>query len=93
MTDKTWDRLSGLLLGAAAGFFAGVLLAPSSGSDTRKTIKDRTQTSLGQFTEGVRDIRDSLTKKGQTLLNRGVTEIEIREPESEGSSGNEDQGA
>ena len=39
MNDRTWDRLSGLLIGAAIGVVAGILLAPSAGTDTRETIK------------------------------------------------------
>ena len=77
MDDKTWDRVSGLLIGAAAGFLAGILLAPSKGAETRGTIKKKTQDTLDQMTGSVRDIRDNLTKKGQDLWRRGTTEISL----------------
>lgn len=39
MNDRTWDRLSGLVVGAALGVLAGILLAPSAGAETRGSIK------------------------------------------------------
>ncbi len=77
MNDRTWDRLSGLLIGAAIGVVAGILLAPSAGTDTRETIKKKTQGTLDQVSGSVRDIRDNLTKKGQELWRRGMTEIAL----------------
>lgn len=89
MNDKAWDRLSGLLVGAAIGLVAGILLAPSKGAETRDAIKKRTQGTLDQVAEGVRDIRDTLTKKGQEIWRRGVTEIPLENTEG----GDEGQGA
>jgi gas vesicle protein len=77
MNDKTWDRLTGLMLGATVGFIAGILLAPSKGTDTRDVIKRRTQGTLSQVSGSVRDIRDNLSKKAQDLWRRGVTEIPV----------------
>ncbi len=77
MSDRNWDRVTGLILGASFGLIAGLLLAPTSGSDTRDTLKKKTQDSLGQFQDSVRDIRDNLTRRGQTILKRGVTEIPL----------------
>ncbi|PSR32166.1 MAG: YtxH domain-containing protein [Sulfobacillus benefaciens] len=89
MSDRNWDRLTGLLLGASLGLVAGLLLAPSTGSDTRETLKKKTQDSLGQFQTSVRDIRDSLTRRGQDVLKRGVTEIPL---DDEGTPGPTDEG-
>ena len=36
-----WDSLLTFMAGAAAGFIAGILLAPASGKETRKKIKDQ----------------------------------------------------
>lgn len=94
MSDKTWDRVSGLLMGAVAGFVAGVLLAPSKGSETRESLKNRTQTSLDQVSDSVREIRDSLTEKSKSLLKRSVTEIEVQDSDkSPSTTPDEDQGA
>lgn len=90
MNDHTWDRISGLLIGAAIGFAAGILLAPTSGHETRDTLKKKTRGTLDQVGGSVRDIRDNLSKKGQELWSRGVTEISL-DDEPEGYSGN-DQG-
>ena len=81
MDDRSWDRLSGLIIGAGIGFIAGILLAPSTGSETRQTIRKKTQGTLDQMSGSVRDIRDTLTKKGQDLWKRGVTEISLDESE------------
>ena len=81
MDDRSWDRLSGIIIGAAIGFVAGILLAPSTGTETRETIKKKTQGTLSQVTGSVRDIRENLTKKGQELWKRGVTEISLDDSE------------
>lgn len=92
MNDRTWDRLSGLLIGVAAGFVAGILLAPSAGQETRNSIKKKTQDSIDQVSGSVRDISASITKKGRDLWRRGVTELEISDEESP-SGEDEGQGA
>ncbi len=89
MNDKAWDRLSGLLVGAAIGFVAGILLAPSKGTETRETIRKRTQGTFDQVAGGVREMRESLTKKGQEIWRRGVTEIPLESTEG----GDEGHGA
>ncbi|WP_053961115.1 YtxH domain-containing protein [Sulfobacillus thermosulfidooxidans] len=89
MNDRTWDRLSGLVVGAALGVLAGILLAPSAGAETRGSIKKKTQDSLDQIQKNVRDIRESLTQKGQALFKKSVTEIPLDDSEDP----HEDQGA
>lgn len=81
MDDRSWDRFSGIIIGAAIGFVAGILLAPSTGTETRESIKKKTQGTYDQVTGSVRDIRENLTKKGQELWKRGVTEISLDEAE------------
>jgi gas vesicle protein len=87
MDDRSWDRLSGIIIGAAIGFVAGILMAPSTGTETRETIKKKTQGTLDQVSGSVRDIRENLTKKGQDLWKRGVTEISLDESEDLPSDG------
>ncbi|MDA8195558.1 MAG: YtxH domain-containing protein [Thermaerobacter sp.] len=92
MNDKTWDRLSGLLVGAAVGFVAGILLAPSKGAETRESIKKRTQGTIDQFAGGVRDVRSQLVQKGQDLWRRSVTEIPVETEQGKGEGEGEDEG-
>ncbi len=40
--DSKGDFLAGVILGALVGFGAGVLLAPASGEETRKRIREKT---------------------------------------------------
>jgi len=92
MRDSSWDRFSGILIGVAIGFVAGVLMAPDKGEETRQTIKRRTQDSIGQLREGADGFRQSLNDRSKTFLRKnGVTEIEIQdrdlEVSSEGSEG------
>lgn len=82
MDDRTWDRVSGLLLGAAVGFIAGILVAPSAGTETRETLKKKTQGTLDQVSGSVRDIRETLTQKGQDIWRRGMTEIPLDDEEA-----------
>lgn len=89
MNDRAWDRLSGLVVGAALGVLAGILLAPNAGAETRGSIKKRTQDSLDQIQRNVRDIRESLTQKGQSIFKKSVTEI----PLDGNDDPHEDQGA
>lgn len=93
MNDRSWDRLSGLIIGAALGVVAGILMAPGAGEDTRGTLKQKTQDSLDQFQSSVRDIRDSLTQKGQTLFKKAITEIPLDDADMADSNPHEDQGA
>ncbi|MBX5467679.1 MAG: YtxH domain-containing protein [Firmicutes bacterium] len=81
MSDRTWDRMSGLLVGAAIGFIAGVLMAPSSGPEMRETIRKRTQSSVGQVKEALTDLKDNLAKKGREMLQNGTAEIRITDPD------------
>lgn len=84
MNDRSWDRISGILIGVAIGFFAGVLMAPDKGEEIRHTLKRRTQDSIEQLRQGAEGFRESLNERGKALLQRsGATEIEIREQTSE----------
>ncbi len=49
MNDDTKKVIQGLLIGAAAGVVAGILLAPSSGKDTRKKLADSAKDISDKF--------------------------------------------
>ncbi|MAC95248.1 MAG: gas vesicle protein [Flavobacteriales bacterium] len=63
--DNTGKVLFAALVGAAAGAVAGVLLAPASGEETRKKLRE----------EGER-IKDDVTKKVGSLAEEGREKIE-----------------
>lgn len=63
--DNTGKVLFAALVGAAAGAIAGVLLAPASGEETRKKLRE----------EGER-IKDDVTKKVGSLAEEGREKIE-----------------
>lgn len=88
MNDRMWDRFSGIVVGAAVGFIAGVLLAPTSGEETRGQLKRRTQDSVGQVKVALTDLRENISKRSRNLVGGGATEIELQ-----GADGPEGEGA
>jgi gas vesicle protein len=57
--------LGGLLLGATAGFIAGVLIAPASGEETRRRWRRR-----------IEDEAEDLRRKGRRLVEDATERIE-----------------
>ena len=60
--NTTVKVLGGICLGAIAGTIAGILVAPASGRDTRKQLKDKTQTMTDEIKSSVSDYVDHLLK-------------------------------
>lgn len=60
--NTTVKVIGGICLGAIAGTIAGVLIAPASGRDTRKQLKDKTQTMTNEIKSSVSDYVDHLLK-------------------------------
>lgn len=63
------NKLANVLIAAAGGFIAGVLLAPKSGKETRQDIKDRTTQYKGKAEDGLVE-----AKKGARLLKDELSE-------------------
>ncbi len=57
MSDS-FKVLFGMIIGAAAGVVTGVLIAPTSGKETREKVQDKTVELL----EGIKDL---LAKEGE----------------------------
>lgn len=74
MNDRSWDRMSGIAIGVVLGFMAGILLAPSSGEDTRSTIKTRARDSLDQLKTTVGDLQSTVREQSAALF-RHETEL------------------
>jgi gas vesicle protein len=56
--NTTVKVIGGICLGAIAGTIAGVLLAPASGRETRKQLKDKTSSMAGEVKNSVTDYLD-----------------------------------
>ncbi len=80
--------IAGLLAGAAIGVAIGILLAPTSGAETRKklmkgtgdltdslqqTIDESMVALKGKFNSGV----DEVVKKGREMINHGSDGVKI----------------
>ena len=87
MTDERDNRdggtgfLTGMLIGAAAGFIAGVLLAPKTGEETRALIMDRSQEwrdKADELTASARERMQSATTEGRRAAReaRGVDDFQ-----------------
>jgi gas vesicle protein len=63
------NKIVSVLLAAAGGFAAGVLLAPKSGKETRQDIKDRTTQYKGKAEDGFEE-----AKKGAKLVKDELSE-------------------
>ena len=66
--------MGNFLLGLGIGLTVGVLMAPKSGSETRKYIADKTAEGTDYLMEQGRQLRDTATKWTDTasdLIDRG----------------------
>lgn len=68
------NLIGGLLAGAAIGVAIGILLAPASGKDTRKSLATGSRKLADSFTGSVEDSLESLKGK----FNMGVDEVTKR---------------
>jgi gas vesicle protein len=59
-----WDSLLTFVAGAAAGFIVGILVAPASGKETRKKIKDQAARTGEVAKEGY----DKITKEAEKSI-------------------------
>lgn len=54
-----------VLAGAAAGLLAGIMLAPDSGQETRRRIKNRAQENVNDTIDKAGDAKDAATDKAK----------------------------
>lgn len=69
--------LAGFVAGGLLGAIAGILLAPSSGKETRDMIVEKSQMTKTKLEDSLNDINskanimmDDIQKKGDELLNK-----------------------
>lgn len=77
MSSTTTKFLCGFLIGGAVGAIAGILLAPKSGEETRKMLKDSTMDALKKADATVKEIQakaddvvTDLQKKGDEIKEK-----------------------
>jgi len=71
--------LGGLLLGATAGFLAGVLIAPASGEETRRRWRRRVEDEASDLRRRGRHLAEDandLRRKGRRLVNDATEKVE-----------------
>lgn len=64
---------TGIIIGAGAGFVAGVMLAPKSGKETREDVKSASLKLKTDTSEKVNDIKE----KGEEIIRRGTSTLKI----------------
>lgn len=62
----------GLLIGAALGAGAALLMAPSSGQDTRRQLRRGARKLYSRSTEAVADLREDTDRMARRLARRGL---------------------
>ena len=75
--DKTGNILAGFLLGAVAGVVTGILVAPHSGSKTRKLIKRKVNDAANSVTEEINEQIENLEEKIRNLKKQGEEKVEF----------------
>ncbi len=64
---------TGIIVGAGAGFVAGLMLAPKSGKETREDVKSVSLKLKTDTSEKVNDIKE----KGEEMIRRGTSTLKI----------------
>lgn len=70
--DECGSFMGGLLIGGILGALAALVLAPQSGEETRKFLKDRAH----ELSKEINDQTENLKEKGRELLTQDGIEIE-----------------
>jgi len=78
--NTTVKVIGGICLGAIAGTIAGVLLAPTSGRETRKQLKDKSNSMASEIKNSVSDYIDHVlhgyNRKVDTVAENGKEAID-----------------
>ncbi len=70
--DECGSFMGGLLVGGILGALAALVLAPQSGEETRKLLKDKAH----ELSKEITDQTENLKEKGRELLTQDGIEIE-----------------
>lgn len=69
-------RAQGALVGALAGVAAGLFLAPKSGKDLRKDIKDSVDSTVNQVKDTTNDLIENAKDSYVDFKDRAYTELQ-----------------
>ncbi len=68
--NNTGKLIGAILLGAAIGGIAGVLLAPRKGSETRKNISGQTEDLVDSMKEKFAEFLEGINKEAEIVKNK-----------------------
>jgi gas vesicle protein len=70
--DDSGSFMGGLVIGCILGALAALVLAPQSGEETRKLLKDKAH----ELSKEINDQTENIKEKGRELLTQDGIEIE-----------------
>ncbi|NJN26818.1 MAG: YtxH domain-containing protein [Cyclobacteriaceae bacterium] len=71
MKGDSFKILTGFFIGAMGGLLAGLLIAPESGSDTRKKISK----TASQFKDDLQELAEETIESAKKSLSESVDEL------------------
>jgi gas vesicle protein len=81
-SDKAKKIAVGAVVGAAAGFVAGVLLAPKSGKETREDLKNGSKKVVKEADKQLKGLHDDLSKIVDKVESRASDMTEAAKKEA-----------
>ncbi|MGL5042221.1 MAG: YtxH domain-containing protein [Culicoidibacterales bacterium] len=70
---------AGLIVGAGAGFIAGVMLAPKAGKETREDVKSVSLKLKADANEKVNELKE----RSENIIRRGTSTLKIGQNETD----------
>lgn len=86
--DRKGDFLAGLLVGGVIGFVVGILTAPSSGEETRRTIAVKSRETAARVRDTAEKAKEGLAHVASSVreqVGQAVQRVR-RNPEGDGAT-------
>jgi gas vesicle protein len=91
MSDTTGKFFEGLVVGGLVGFLFGILSAPKSGADMRRSLADGSEDLYKTASDQISDLKDitgrtitDLQSKGETALKKASDTVQERKQQLTG---------